>query len=367
MRYQHHGYILVFSLMMIALVMIMVTGVVQRARVHAIVMKTSLDREKARLLALSGLEFAKSRLANPPEPEQKKEGGTTQTPSAEDPTQQARDFLAITLPFLATWQNFTVEGGAHTYGTVKICIGCESGKINLNTLYDFSKHQIAGQGDTQRERKLFLEQVCTALEKQQGGKELFQKLSKFLQECDYPLNDPTEILSIPEFDTVFQNNLFFEPRTSNEQTPEQKLIKEPTKPEVRPLCLMDIFTIWSSDATLEPWLLSPSLKQIFGFKQPGKTDEAIIKQALQKFTINASWSKDWDQTLGLLYGKDFASLSKPVASLLSTKFEPMVFSVVSYGSVKASTQKLYAIVERKRSSDKDGPLYEILVKRLYWL
>jgi hypothetical protein len=365
MRYQHYGYILVFSLMMVALVMIMITGVVRRARVHAIVMQTSLDREKARLLALSGLEFAKSRLANPPE--QKKEGAT-QAPVTEDPAQQARDFLAMTMPFLTTWQNFTVESGAYTYGTIKICIGCESGKINLNTLYDFSKHQVAGQGDTQRERKLFIEQVCTVLEKQQGGKELFQKLSQFLQKCDYPLNDPTEILSIPEFDTVFRNNVFFEPRPNDEQSPQQeKLIKEPTKPEVRPLCLMDIFTIWSSHATIEPWLLSPALKQIFGFKQPGKTDEAVIKQALQKFTINASWSKDWDQTLGLLYGKDFASLSKPVTSLLSTKFEPMVFSVVSYGSVKTNTQKLYAIIERKRSSDKDGPLYEILVKRLYWL
>ncbi len=364
------GYMLVFCLMMIGLVTAMVTSIVNRARVHAVTMSIMLEREKARALALSGLELAKSFLANPVETEKGEEkaeaaqaGKPGEPEKQKDPAQEGRNFLSVVLPNLARYQKFTVMEGGKPYGTIKINMGCESGKINLNKIYDFSKHAFIGEGDKQLDIKPFIEQVCSAIEKSQDSKGLFEKLSSLLHDRKFPLNDVTEVLTSKEFGVAFQNAVFLNP-VDDEKKPEKKEGEKEAPPL---LYLTDIFTVFSKDASIDPWLLSPSLKQILGLKQPTKEQEKVINESLQKFSLSATWATDWNQKLAPLYGKDFATLPPSFAAMLSTKFEPMVFSVVSYGSIKNISEKLYAIIERKKSSKKDGPLYEIVVKRLYWL
>jgi hypothetical protein len=362
------GYMMVFSMLVIALVMIMVTGVVDRARVHTSTMQVLLDREKARLLALSGLEFAQCRLANPPIEQEESQAATskqkTQAQTAQqqqqDPTQEAKALLGMMMPQLDVWQVFRIESDKQEYGTIKICIGCEEGKLNINHLYDFVRHEFLGQQDRQKGAKLLVEQACRELERATGGRNLFEKLDTFLKDRKFPLNDVTEILSIKEFASACAGTVFLEPVDAKQQERSSQI-------EKKKLYLTDLFTTWSKDKMIQPWLMSPSLKYALGLKKFGAEQREKLKEILQRFSLNASWSRDWDQLLAPIYGKSLAELSPAVEPLLSTRFEPTMFSVVSYGSVKNVTQKLYAIVERKRSSKTDGPFYETTVKRLYWL
>lgn len=361
------GYMMVFSLLIIALIMIMVTGLVDRARVHTTTMHVLLNREKARLLALSGLEFARCRLANPYVEEEKttsqKSNQSKENPKPQqqnDPTQESRSLIGIMLPQLDSWQVFKIEQGKQEYGTIKICIGCEEGKLNINQLYDFARHEFVGENDRQKGAKLLVEQACQTLEKATGGKNFFEKLAAFLKDRQFPLNDITEILSIKEFAIACADAVFLDPvDTKQHKKSEQK--------EIQSLYLTDLFTIWPKSASLQPWLLSPSLKQALGLKKFETEQREKLKELLQKFSLQANWSKDWNQLLAPLYGKNLTQLLPAVEPLLNSRFEPTLFSVVSYGSVKNVTQKLYAIVERKRSSRSDDPPYEITVKRLYWL
>ena len=368
MKRHTSGYMLVVTLMIIGLAMLIVTGVVNRSGIHVTIMHVELNQEKARLLALSGLELARSRLANPLTSEDKKQESTppqqvasTGKSSDADQKQAAANLIGMIMPQMNSWQTFAITETQKTeYGTIKICIGCEEGKINLNQLYDFTKHEFLKTTDPKNSPKALVEQLCTALDREMGTKKLFEKIEAFLKERTYPLNDITELCAIKEIASIFGRNLFLEPHDTKTSD------KQQDSKQVR-LYLSDVFTTWSKDKMLQPWLLSSSLKRMLGFRPFGKEQENALKTSLEKMSLQTNWTQQWNQLLAPIYGKDFSALSPALTPLLSTKFEPMVFSVVSYGSIKNVTQKLYAIVERKQAPTSDGPAYEIIVRRLYWL
>jgi hypothetical protein len=53
--------------------------------------------------------------------------------------------------------------------------------------------------------------------------------------------------------------------------------------------------------------------------------------------------------------------------MLDTTFEPMTFSVVTYGTMNGVTQRLFSIVERQKVATKaKKKSYIGKMKRLYW-
>lgn len=331
-------------------------------------MKTMINREKAKNLALSGVQIAMAQLANlEKEPEKKSVASGTEEkkqPQKKDPQDGIRRFIVKLLPHLNTWQTFKLtQKNDGVRGTVAICISCEDGKIDINQFFDFAQKKFVHEGAGKDDGKKVLQELFTKIKDVQGGESLFTAFEKFLKERQNRLHEPSELLALKEFD-VFKNKIFFEPGTSVQHKDGQ---------EKQNVYLNDIFTLWSSKKELNPWLLSHSLRVVCGLKPVLQSDdlkENQLEGKLKEFKQALAFPKDWDKFIAPLFGKKFDQLPKELRGIMSTKFEPRVFSVLSYGTAEDVTQKLLIIVERKEApvaGPSGDTSFVFQAKRFYWL
>ena len=354
-----NGYILIFTLLITAAMTTVVTYIFNRGIIYVPFMQLMVDQEKAKIIALSGIQIIASQLTYQ---EKEKRPPTVEkqvTPGQDD---NEKKLLARILPTLNRWQTFQLKENIEGIDAqLQVCLMSEEGKINLNKIYDFSQHKFRGQEKKQENWKKILQEVFNRIEKINKDKELFLSLEKFLRKQQQPLNDVTELLTIKPF-AVFKNNLFYEPPSKLEKKNRQ------TK---QPLYLTDVFTTSSSKATLEPWLFSDSLNHLFGLKQAKfgdiKQRKKIVNQWLKNFKKTAKWVQDWNTQLKPVYEKELQSLPQSINSILSTTFEPKMFSVLSYATVGSITQRLFAVVERIKSSQNGQTVYDVKIRKLYWL
>ncbi len=369
------GFTLVITLMVIALIVAIVTVMAHKSSVHVHYMKTMNNREKAKNLAWSGVQIAMSQLANL-EKESEKKGITTtgskptaaasedkKQPQKKDPIEVQKRFLIKILPHLNTWQTFKLTPkNDGVRGQISICVGCEDGKIDINQFFDFATKKFINEGQSKDDAKKLLQELFTKIKDVQGGESLFNVFEKFLKERQNRLHEPSELLAIKEF-SVFKNKIFFEPEPSVQQKSGQ---------EKQNVYLNDIFTLWSSKKELNPWLLSHSLQVLSGM-QPARGEElkeTQLEGKLKEFKQALSFPKDWDKFIAPLFGKKFDQLPKELRGVMSTKFEPQVFSVLSYGTAEDVTQKLLIILERKEApvaGSSGDTLFVFRAKRFYWL
>jgi len=363
------GYTLVLALMVIALIVAIVTVLADRGSIHMHYVKTMIDREKAKALAWSGVQIAMSELAHFGDVQKKeetisKEQGKEKKSSA---GQEAKQELISLLPILNKWQIFDLKRRTDgVTGQIKICLGSEDGKLNLNGLVDFKAGKIS------EENKKILKEVFGKIQKIIGSKNLFESFEKFVKESKTRLQDLTQLLSIKEFE-LFGDRIFY--------VPDDPIGKDETGKLKQNVYLQDLFTLWSSQKELDPWMLSHSQKILFGFPSSpaatlsglSKADlEKKLKEILKNFSGTIQFPKEWDEMLASVYGVKFDSLPKQMKAMLGTKFEPKVFSVVSYGTVGGVIQKLLVILERKKSFQKDSSgknvaSFEFSAKKFYWL
>ena len=204
--------------------------------------------------------------------------------------------------------------------------------------FDFDKQKFVGEGAPEGDAKKFLQEVFARIAKKTGGTNLFEPLEKFLKQRQYKLNEITELLTVPGFE-IFKDSIWFAPNQ-----------KKSDKSEKQPLALTDIFTVYSQEPGIEPWLLSNGARYALGIERNEKeSKEKPLTEILKQFKVNAQWAKDWDATLGALYGVNFSAVGKTGAPL-STKFEPKIFSVVSYGTIGKTTYKLFHCRTIKRNA-----------------
>lgn len=372
------GYILVLTLMIISILVIVVTGVFYNTVAQIAFTKTIVDREKAKVLALSGIQLAIDKLTLPEEKPQKEEVDKKGKEDSKPKDNKSKQLLKRILPKLNRWQVINLKEDTEGIdGQIKICITSEDGKINLNKLFDYKTHKFLNDADAKKipgdkatsaeasdkadekktdetknkpkpDAKKFLETIFSAMTEYTQRKDLFSELQANLQKRKFPMNDITELISIPKFE-YFQNNLFYEPAA--------------TKDSKRPIYLTDIFTTWTDSDKVQPWLLSDSLRALFGLKRVKFNDENEINQLvgewLKNFNDSNNWQTDWDKTLKPVYGKDFKNLSTHIQFFLADKFAPKIFSVISYGTVGVITQRLIAILELSSENS-------YTIKKLYW-
>ncbi|MCK5633369.1 hypothetical protein KAH94_06445 [bacterium] len=364
------GYVMVLSLLLMSLIIFLVTNMADKGRVHVQYLKVMIDRQKAKQLAFSGVQVALSQLANMDQSQKKDESDfqskdkqKNQKVLSED--EQARQFLKNFLPTMNQWQTFSLKKkNDGVTGSIKICVGCEDGKININKMFDFVHKKFFNEGQKNGDCKKAMQELFKKIKKQLGGENLFSKFEKFLKERHNKLYDPTELLTIEGFKR-FKDALFYEPNDA---------VKGQDEKVKKTIYLNDIFTLWSFKKEIDPWFLSDSLKVLFGLKilkkSDGQFEEKKIQDLLKKVTAKYSWPNSWKQVLKPLYGVDFKSFSEGGKTLISTKFEPQVFSVLSYGTVGGVTQKLLVIVQRVKKSEKGSTgskLFEFRTKKFYWL
>ena len=365
---KQNGFIIPLVLMLISIAMVLITSIYQKGSIFVPFMNTVIRREQAKLLAISGVQVAMSQLAQPGEPEKKKEpsaepkgegegakGAPTQEVSAE---QQAKDLLNRLLPTLNQWQEYALKKDIDGVdGTIKIALSCEEGKINLNTLYDFARRAFMGEGKTTADWKKFMQFLLQRIQKNMGiSAQLFESFEKFFKQRQYKVNDATELLVLDEF-KQFARTLFYEPPTL-------------TKEAKRPLYLLDIFTVYGN-GKLQPWLLSDSVRELLEMKRVDPADEKkkkeMIQELIKKFKPTVNVSQDWNSLFQPLYGVEFKRLFKGIEAFFESSFDPKIFSVVSYGMVGEVTQRVYAILERMRHVDKNKTWYDVKIRKFYWI
>jgi hypothetical protein len=347
------GYILILTMMMMAAASAIVIYVFNKGMVYAPLATTVMSREKAQMLAFSGVAVAQSLTSYVPPKKEKEKAEPAQSKEESAKADPDKTLLTTLLPSINRFQEFNLKLSVDGYdGELKICIMCEEGKINLNKIYDFKKHAFINDN-----WKKLLQAFCLKIEQETKTQNLFGVLENFLKKRQVPLDDITELLLIPEF-APFKNKLFYEPT-----------ITAPKEKGKGSLFLTDIFTVHSSTDRLEPWLFSNSLLILCGLPtaQPGEIDKrkAQLKEWLKSFKKKADWKTDWNTLLKPVFQKELQSLPKGLDSVLSTVFEPHIFSVLVIATVNGVTQKVYALIERIKRSQNNQIMYDSVIKKWY--
>ncbi len=335
------GYILPLTLMILTVVLIITTQIFNSGTIYSLIAQTTVDREKAKRLALGGVQVAMSQLF---------------TTSSEQQGEEQKKLLAAVVPSINRWQNFEfTQEHDGIDGSLRVCIMCEQGKFNLNSFYDFSKKKFVDEDKPTGGMKKVAEELFKRLKDFVGGKDLFPAFEKVLKERGYPFNDVTELFVSPEF-TPFKNFIFYEPSQEKKAKP--------------PVYLTDLFTVSTVTSRLEPWLLSDSVCAVLGLSRATggeiKKRAEEINNVLKNFKPKINWTTEWDIFLKPLYDRDFTSLPKDINFLLESQFEPKTFSVLSYGKVGNITQRMLVIVE-KHLMKKRSSASPFIIKRMYWV
>lgn len=362
------GYILVLTMIMMAALSAIVVYIFNRGMTAIPLIGLVIEREKAKMVAFSGIEVARSRIvALHDKPEQAKKEPEAGQPSNKTENQSSdnketqkqnpdQQFVQQILPCLGRWTTYVLKEHIDgVEGELKLCITCEDGKINLNKIFDFKTHKFIGESAQNGNWKTMLESLLKSVGSITKMSDLFAGLETFLKAQKGPLEDVTQLLVIPAF-ASFADKLYI-------ASP-----KEPQKELMPAIALTDLFTLYGTTAGLEPWLLSTSVQMACGIQVSTGTVQQRTKDVVQwtkNFKPSAQWKTDWNITLKNVYGKEFSGLPKGLDSFFVGMFKPAFFGVLAEGTVGKVTQKVYAIIERTRRSHNNQIVYDSVVRKWY--
>lgn len=362
-----NGYVLPLTLMIIFASVGLLTTVMRRAFVFQDKVRYAFNREKARTLALAGIQVGMSQLSVvKPKENKKKENAQSaeqQAGQKEEKLTPEQEWLLQLMLVINRWQTFNLtEKSDGIDARLDLYISCEQGKININSLLtdpsQTDKKQEVEQA-TQPEqsktepgkRKNFAESLQEKLV-QEVGVSILEILKSKQRKLGRSLEDPTEILT-EEAARKFVDRVF--------RTPEQ--IDE----KANRFYLMDLFTVETRTEKLNPWLLSGSVCALLGLQLPQRLiadgKDKAIRDAVKKLRPFIGWKKEWDITMEPLYGKPFSVIPQGIDVLFAPEFEATVFSVISCVRIGNISQKLCGVVEK--TNDEHNIVFKL--KKLYWM
>ncbi len=360
------GYILILTLMMMALGTAIITKLYYQVTGYVPVADLVVKREKAKMLALGGVQMAISRLSGPKE--SKNVSTDESIESVKRPPQAV--FLERILPGLNRWDKVQLQESIDGLdGEIKICLSCEEGKINLNQWYDFTKHEFKGavkpapgseseDSGTVLALNYIFNKLAALTKDQVDPKVMMRDLERFLAERQQPLYDITELLILPSW-KYFQNYVFYVPPVDSEEDSVQLH---------RPIYLTDLFTTYGRSSDLQPWLFSDSILAGLGFSRAVSDDiikrEQAVAEWTKQFQPQTNWLSEWGKTLGLVYSSDLSNVPNDLVAFFDNRFNPQFFSVIAQGQVGQVVQRVYAII-KKQPKNKAGIQYKI--EKLYWI
>ncbi len=351
------GFILVSTFLMLTVAMLVVTRMYYKGSMYNLFIPAVIERDQARRLAMSGVHIAIAQLSlhDSELVPLKGEDNKDEQKKQQSPEQRRKDLLKTLLHVLNNWQVFNLDELKDGIdGEIGICITSEEGKIPLQALIDYKKRAFIKNDKI--DGLEILKFISEKMKSVSQDLDFAEVLTSYIKNMPEQMTDIAQLLSIKELRT-FHNNFFYEPLIAQSDGQEGK----------KTLYLGDLFTIWNQNATVDPLVLSPSVRFILGCEYPsGKTDieSEQIQMVADKFPFSySSWQKDWDTYLKPIYKQEYKTIAAAFLPLLSGKFEPRVFSVLSYGKIGRIKQKVLAIIER--SFTDAGEVFA--VKRLYWL
>ncbi len=333
MKHHQSGYILLVTFSMLALCSALVSMFLAKGLTHKKFTTIALEQEKMHQFLLSTPALAQSFLsfsADEMQPVKKADDEDAKASSADTPApgNGAMDFskklLERVLPVVNKKQTFRMKEIEKDFPVViNLTFFCESGKININGLYDLVNKNFYNEGVVGKDQKVFSMWLFDKIAKITERPSLLQPFLEHLKLRKIPFNDVTELLAIKEFADCFSEAVFYEP---------QPLHARPDK-KIQKLFLTDIFTVTSESDTIQPWLLSPSVCVLLDIAQQSNKQEEFKKEEdlkidISSFKSQADWNKDWDAGLKPLYNVSFDKIPEQVRGMLSTQFSVTTFSIL---------------------------------------
>lgn len=318
-RSMQSGYILVVTLIVLSLIMLIVAKLSQQSFVQRGYDATQIERMQAQELAFSGIQCAMSQLAFEAASPEKKE------------TDPKLAFLKRMLPLFFTEQTFDLKESVDALdGHIGIRIIPEEGKFPINRWYDFSKKQFIDDATKKMAKKLF-DQLA---QKNKEGS-VFEDVEHFLKNRGRKLDDPTELLEILVIAKIFDvPNRFAD--------------------------IADFFTVDTSAAWPNSWVLSESVRKFFGFKKIDRQERAAVKELTAGIkALPPDLKTLWSTYLIKLYGKELAAVPQELQTAFNSTLFFKNFTVISYGKVGQTHVYLTALLERVDDAS-------FIIKRLYW-
>lgn len=349
---KNEGYVLILVFFVISLCTAIVIDVIQRSMIYQNKVYFALEREKARLLALSGIQIALSQVSFIQK--EKKENQITDevknNVNQKDKSLEKKWFDKL-LPIINKWQKFDIKEKSE--GIIQLYITSEQGKIDLNYLTQ-SLTQKKDEIQKEKSKNESEKKTFTMLLNEYFQKELKINLIQSLKEIEKKLgkkiDDPSEFLILPEFKKI-KDDIF---------------VPLSLKKSEKKLYLMDLFTLLNSSGRLNPWFLSNSVAHLLGFQTPEKINIDTLKE---QFKPSIDWSKEWDKILAPIYGKNFESIEQGIKDMFASQFELTSFSIICYATVGSATQRLYALLVKDKENNKSNDQSQSVIfkiARLYW-
>ena len=345
------GFVLVSVFMMMGIASLLVMQLCTRGSIYNIFVPIMYEREQSRALALSGITCAINQLAMQDESVLQKEEEQKSDKKGEkpDPKERKQDLFLTLLMIQNKWQKYEIKDEEYE-GEFGIYISCEDGKFPINALMDFTKQTFV----TLQKPALFkgqdcLEWIAKKIEENKKSKDSFPGLKAALKERKYAFTSVEELLSIEGLGSL--RDSFYVPFPHDEKKKSQ-------------FYLQDMFTVYVVEPLLNPWFFSSSLKIVCEIKEEKKMDFKEYQKIVKSLDFSkTALSQEWDKSLKKVYNKSYNAIPDKIVGLLSAKFEPRFFSVLCYGKVGNSEQRLCAYIERLWTEDTET----FKVHKIYWL
>lgn len=370
---QQRGYILFMTFSILTLCVALVSAFLVKGMTHRKFAMVVMNQEEYNQFSFSTPALAQAFLAfsaeqvkaaqTPEKPDQNNATG-----NKNDPDQAGVDNVGIhkillekILPVVNKTQKFSLkEIDKDLPEQVNLTFFCESGKININGLYDLVNKKFHNEGIPGKDQKLFTHWLFDRIAVLTGKPSLFTPFVEHLKERKAPFNDVTQLLAIKEFAACFQDAIFYQEDT----------IKKTSDKNNSKIYLTDIFTVSSEHDTIQPWLLSPSVCALLDIAQ-ANGDRAILEKKEEKkidlssFKLKSDWAKDWDVLLKPVYGVSYDKIPEQVRLMLLTEFSVTVFSVlitVKKYAIESENNiivRIFAILKERKLPD-NSIMYDVI-------
>lgn len=219
-------------------------------------------------------------------------------------------------------------------------ISCESGKLNLNGIYDFTKKDWRNE-----KQKKFCAWLFEALAKQTQTENCFADFETYLKNRGCHFNDISELYEIEKIRNTFVNNF----------APVYKKQTQKTDAKM-PLYFSELFTVQTETDTINALCLTPSMVQLLGgqFSTEGlqKIDFKQIMQAIQ----NKNQQDGISTICKDLYNITFETLPLDCKSLLTMNSELNIFAIAVTLLAQNVQTSMLAVVKIMPDKEKIGTL-----------
>lgn len=316
------GYILFLLFTILSVCSVLMSLFFSKVVIYRQLGQQTIRQQQATSLALSTVSLAQAVLTP-----SKKSDNPEPKAGADDNLEKT--VLINLFPFLNKEKKYELTSTSDgVFATISMSIQSEQGKLNINSLYDFEKKKFMYEGQA-NDRKKICAWLFGRIAAITGKPTLMTSFEEYLKSRSTELSDVTELLSAKDFLEQFSDALFFNPESS----------------EGKKLFLTDIFTVYSEQETMNPWLFSYSWCSILDLKPKQNIPQEEIQKIFSSFKKDAMWETDWNSSLGLFYQKEYKDLAQEIKSILTTRYEANIFSLLLKAKIIETTSTIFTIVK----------------------